>query len=170
MEVFWEFRQSLYHIGASAVGALQEGAPPGLDDILLKVSSWGDPSQVCTCWIVFQSSLFSGFCPLLSDHHCIQLPQRPCLPWHFHCQWMDKYGNYHHNHDYNLAKIKEHTQNIWSGGQVVVTWGAALLVNFLQHWFRLDLFPACFQSKKHRRIFTLNRNTTKKINSLNKIL
>ena len=131
MEVFWEFRQSLYHIGASAVGALQEGAPPGLDNILLKVSSWGDPSQVCTCWIVFQSSPFSGFCPLLSDHHCIQLPQRPCLPWHFHCQWMDKYGNYHQNHDYNLAKIIEHTQNIWSGGQVVVTWWAALLVNFL---------------------------------------
>ena len=29
------------------VRSLQQVAPPGLDDVLLKVSSWGDPSQVC---------------------------------------------------------------------------------------------------------------------------
>ena len=46
MEVLGGFRQSLYHLGADAVGALQQGAPPGLDNILLNVSSWGDPSQV----------------------------------------------------------------------------------------------------------------------------
>ena len=28
------------------VRSLQQGAPQGLDDVLLKVSSWGDPSQV----------------------------------------------------------------------------------------------------------------------------
>jgi len=38
-------RQALYHVGAASVRSLQQGAPPGLDDVLLKVSSWGDPSQ-----------------------------------------------------------------------------------------------------------------------------
>ena len=46
MEVLGDLRQSLYHLGAAAVASLQKGAPPGLDNILLNVSSWGDPSQV----------------------------------------------------------------------------------------------------------------------------
>jgi len=45
MEVLGDLRQSLYHLGAAAVASLQKGAPPGLDNILLNVSSWGDPSQ-----------------------------------------------------------------------------------------------------------------------------
>ena len=46
MDVLGSLRQSLYHLGAAAVGGLQRGAPPGLENVLLKVSSWGDPSQV----------------------------------------------------------------------------------------------------------------------------
>ena len=88
------------------VRSLQQGAPPGLDDVLLKVSSWGDPSQVCRMF--WRKRLYSfncgicsdiserffplGICPLLPHYYCLQLPQRHRLPRHLCCQRMDKYG------------------------------------------------------------------------------
>ena len=52
-----------------------------------------------TFYLIINWSPYLGFCPLLPDHHCLQLPQRPCLSRNFHCQWMDKYGMHHHYHD-----------------------------------------------------------------------